>query len=62
MSNVRQPAQQSMHRRKAKHAEGPLTTKGPRNAMPAAKNGKARVRRWDKRSQKNAVKRLDRKG
>jgi len=48
-----------MHRRMIKHAGGSLemTTKGPQHAKPSAKNGKARVRRYDKRSQKNVEKR-----
>lgn len=61
MSRTSQPAQSSMHRRKAKIAEGPLTTKGPEHAKPAAKNGKSRLRRWDKRSQKSAAERMERR-
>jgi len=45
--------QGSEPRRKDKHAEGPLATKGPRYTKPRDKNTKARLRRWDKRSSKN---------
>ena len=56
---ARQAYGSSMHRRMIKHAGGSLemTTKGPQHAKPSAKNGKARVRRYDKRSQKNVEKR-----
>jgi hypothetical protein len=44
-------------KRKSKHAEGSLTTAGPKYARPRAKNVKEQVRRYDKRAQKIAAER-----